>query len=277
MTKGAGRILNAFSVDLEDWFCVANMEKIFPPSGWDGLPAENIRIRGSASIILDLLEERGVRATFFVLGWIAERCPDVVRKIYGAGHEIGIHGFSHRRITTIDRGIFEEDISRTLDAVSRIVPREAIAGYRAPSFSVMERTAWALDVIASFGLRFDSSIYPASGHPDYGWGGAPSCIHRLANGLVEIPMTPWFGGGYFRLLPYGLSRAVARRSNRLGRPAVFYMHPWEVDPGQPRIKLPALKSFRHYVGLGEARNKLKRLLMDFRFGPVGEVLAENGF
>jgi polysaccharide deacetylase family protein (PEP-CTERM system associated) len=271
------KILNVFSVDLEDWFCVANMEKIFPPSGWDSLPGENVRIERSASAILDLLRDSGVRATFFVLGWIAERCPELVRKIYGDGHEIGIHGFSHRRITTIDRGLFEEDISRTLDAVSRIVPREEIAGYRAPSFSVVERTEWALDVIASFGLRFDSSVYPASGHPDYGWGGAPPNIHRLANGLVEIPMTPCFGGGYFRLFPYALSRALARRANRRGRPAIFYTHPWEIDAGQPRVELPPLKSFRHYTGLRRTKDKLKRLLSDFRFGSIGEALAENGF
>ncbi|MDR1943886.1 MAG: DUF3473 domain-containing protein [Synergistaceae bacterium] len=267
-------MLNAFTVDLEDWFCVANMEEFFPPSSWDDVARDGLRIERSASALLALLGERGVRATFFVLGWIAERCPELVRKIYDAGHEIGVHGYAHRRVTRIDRGQFIADLARAVEVISGIVPREAIAGYRAPSFSVVERTSWALDAVASFGFRYDSSIYPASGHPDYGWAGAPQRIHRLPCGLVEVPMTPWFGGGYFRLLPYAVSRNIARRANRRGRPAIFYVHPWEIDPGQPRIKLPLPKRFRSYVNLDKTEGRLGRLLSDFRFGAIGDALDE---
>jgi polysaccharide deacetylase family protein (PEP-CTERM system associated) len=274
-------MLNAFTVDLEDWFCVANMESVFTFSDWS---AQELRVEDSTSDMLALLNRHNVKATFFVLGWIAERCPGVVRKIYDAGHEIGLHGYNHARLTTFadkddknNQKRLCEDLQRSFDIVSKIVPRDAVAGYRAPSFSITEKTSWALETIASFGLRYDSSIFPASGHPDYGWAEVPPYIHRLPSGLSEVPMTPGFGGGFFRLLLYSLSRRIPRRKNRRGQPAIFYVHPWEIDPEQPRVALPWRKRFRHRVNLKQTLPRLDRLLSEFRFGTVGEVLSENGF
>jgi polysaccharide deacetylase family protein (PEP-CTERM system associated) len=270
----AARILNAFTVDLEDWFCVGNMGEIFPPSVWD---EQELRVKDSASRVLDMLARRGVRATFFALGWIAERAPELIRRISDAGHEIGLHGHDHRRVTSMSRAEFEDDARRALDAVSRAAPKAVISGYRAPSFSIVRDTAWALDCLASLGLRYDSSIVPLSGHPDYGWKGARPDIHRLRSGLVEVPVTPCLGGGYFRLFPLALSEWIARRANKRGRPAIFYVHPWEFDPGQPRIALPLVKRFRHYVNIDKTESRAEELLGAFRFGSIREVLAENGF
>ena len=270
--------LNAFTVDVEDWFCVANMESVFPPSSWD---EQELRIERPVAHLLDLLKKHGVRATFFILGWVAERCPELVRKICDGGHEIGLHGYEHRRVTSMNRKTFEADLSRAFDSVLAAgVPRGAIAGYRAPSFSIVEKTEWALEVIASFGLKYDSSVVPFSGHPDYGWKNAPKVIHRLPQGIVEVPMTPGFGGGYFRLLPYAVTKWIAKQANRRGRPAIFYIHPWELDPGQPRpakASLSPVKRFRHYVNLNKTVPRLEKLLLEFRFGTIGEVLIENGF
>ena len=268
-TEVSDEVLNAFSVDLEDWFCVANMEKVFPRDSWESIP---LRVESSSRLLLEILESAGVKATFFVLGWIAERCPELIERIYEAGHEIAVHGYAHARIAALDPTDFEADLDRALDAVSRIVPRSAIRGYRAPSFSIMEKTSWALDVLASRGLRYDSSIFPAAGHPDYGWAEVSPEIHRLSNGLLEFPMTPGVGGGYFRLLPYFLTRRLIRRANNDGRPAVFYVHPWELDVEQPRVKLPATKRFRHYVNLRRTSARLRRLLSDFKFTTLSEVL-----
>jgi len=277
------KILNAFTVDLEDWFCVGNMDGVFPPSSWREL---ELRIERPVECLLELLKKHEVRATFFVLGWIAERCPELVRKIYDAGHEIGLHGYEHKRVTAMDREAFEADLRRAFGALSKILPREAVVGYRAPSFSIVEKTAWALESLASFGLKYDSSIVPFSGHPDYGWkagGDTPRGTHPWTRhcshgaGIIEVPMTPGFGGGYFRLFPYAVTKWIAERANRRGRPAIFYIHPWELDPEQPRIKLPLAKYFRHYVNLSKTKPRLERLLSAFRFGSIGEVLSENGF
>jgi polysaccharide deacetylase family protein (PEP-CTERM system associated) len=273
-TQAGSKNLNAFTVDLEDWFCVGNMEDVFPPSSWDKL---ELRLEGPVAFILGLLKKHGVKATFFVLGWIAERQPELVRKIYDAGHEIGLHGYEHRRITSMGREEFQIDLERALGAVSKILPREAITGYRAPSFSIVERTAWALESLAPLGLKYDSSIVPFSGHPDYGWKDVPAGIHPTPYGVVEVPMTPGFGGGYFRLFPVALSARIAKLTNWSGRPAIFYIHPWELDPGQPRIRLPRAKYFRHYVNLSKTASRLEWLLSAFRFGSIGEVLSKNGF
>jgi len=267
-------ILNAFTVDLEDWFCVGNMENIFPPSIWH---EQELRIERPVKYLLELLKKHGVRSTFFVLGWIAERCPEVVRSIFEAGHEIGLHGYEHRRVSSMDRETFETDLRRAFDAVSNVLPREVIVGYRAPSFSIVKKTAWALESLASFGLKYDSSIVPLSGHPDYGWSEIQGTIHRLPQGIIEVPITPCFGGGYFRLFPSTISGLIASIANRRGKPAIFYIHPWELDPEQPQVELPHLKYFRHYFNLSKTKSRLERLLLRFRFGSIGEVLNANGF
>ena len=266
-------VQNVFSVDLEDWFCVANMESLFPREAWDAVP---LRLDRPVELLLGLLDCVGVQATFFVLGWIAERLPGLIQRIRAAGHEIALHGYAHRRLTVMTRAEFEADLDRAIAAVSGVVPREALRGYRAPSFTIMKRTSWALDVLVSRGLRYDASIFPSSGHPDYGWPGFRADPHRLLNGLVELPMTPGTGGGYFRLFPYAWTRRLIRRLNARGRPPVFYIHPWELDPDQPRMKLPPLKRFRHYVNLKRTAPRLRRLLSDFRFGTAGGVLDEYG-
>ncbi|GHS93877.1 polysaccharide deacetylase [Synergistales bacterium] len=270
-------IKNAFTVDLEDWFCVSNMERIFPPPSWS---ARQLRVDDSANLILELLKKHGTRATFFILGWVAEQCPGVVRRIYEAGHEIGLHGYWHERVTNLRHEEFRDDLFRGIDIISKIIPRAAIAGYRAPSFSVTRRTSWALDVVSSFGFRYDSSIFPAGGRTDYGWGETPKRIHRLPDkpySLIEVPITPWFGGGYFRAFPYRVSRYIIKRANKRALPAIFYIHPWEVDPEQPRVKLPLLKRFRHYINLEKTLCRLDLLLSEFSFGAIGDVLDENGF
>ncbi|MCL2010295.1 MAG: polysaccharide deacetylase family protein, partial [Synergistaceae bacterium] len=219
-------VLNAFTVDLEDWFCVANMGDFFPPSSWLG---QELRIECPVAYLLRLLKKHGARATFFVLGWIAERCPELVLEIHDAGHEIGLHGYEHKRVTSMSREMFEADLSRAFGAVLAAgIPREAVAGYRAPSFSIVEKTAWALEALASFGLKYDSSVVPFSGHPDYGWKGVPAVIHRPLHApeIIEVPMTPGFGGGYFRLLPYAATKWIVKRANQRGRPAIFYVPPW---------------------------------------------------
>ncbi|GHS88058.1 polysaccharide deacetylase [Synergistales bacterium] len=267
-------IMNAFTVDLEDWFCVSNMERVFPLSRWGDC---QLRVGESSTLILELLKKHGVRATFFALGWIAEHCPDIVRRIYEAGHEIGVHGYGHARLTGLGREEFKDDLARCVESVSRVVPEGTIAGYRAPSFSVTRRSAWALDVIASFGLRYDSSVFPVGGRTDYGWSGAARGINRPLCNLIEVPITPWFGGGYFRLFPYRVSRYIIKKVNKMGLPAVFYIHPWEVDPEQPRVRLPLTKRFRHYVNLDKTLHRLDLLLSEFSFGAIGDVLDENGF
>lgn len=274
MTLRQRSILNVLSVDLEDWFCVSNMEAFFPYGMWDNAP---LRLERSADTLLDILDSACVKGTFFVLGWIADRLPNLVNRIYRAGHEIALHGYAHRRITAITAEEFERDLDQALESISRIVPREFLLGYRAPSFTITERTAWALDILASRGLRYDSSVFPAAGHPDYGWAGHSANIHRLPNGLIELPITPWTGGGYFRLFPYSLTGHLLSGRNAQGHPAVFYIHPWELDTEQPRLKLPFFKRFRHYINLKRVAPRLKRLLSDFSFGTASEVLKIHGF
>lgn len=265
-------MLNAFTVDLEDWFCVSNMEGVIHRDEWDG---QERRIEPATAKILGLLRDRSVRATFFVLGWIAERFPALVARISDEGHEIGVHGYDHRKVADLGREGFADDLQRAVAAISKIVPREKILGYRAPSFSISPDTAWALDVVRSLGFSYDSSINPVSGHPDYGWPGFPCHVQTMPGGLIEVPMTPGLGGGYFRMLPYFASKVIVRRANDGGLPVVFYMHPWEVDPAQPRVALPIVKRFRHYINLEGTMGKLSRLLADFRFGAIGDVLMER--
>lgn len=271
-------IANGLSVDVEDWFQTYNYEKIIPRDAWD---ACELRVEANTRRLLDIFGRKGVRATFFVLGWIADRVPGLVRSVLEDGHEVATHGYSHRRLIDLSAESFSEDLRRSLDSLDA-AGATRVRGFRAPSFSLVRDTQWALDVLTEYGLEYDSSIFPTGAHRDYGISDAPLRLHRIRENLWEIPMTalqvlgrrlPVGGGGYFRHFPYSLTRFAMRRVNAEGRPVVFYLHPWELDPHQPRPAAPAWRIFRQTVGLGRTARRLERLLDDFKFVPLAEMLA----
>jgi polysaccharide deacetylase family protein (PEP-CTERM system associated) len=266
---------NALSIDLEDWFCAYNLR--INIADWD---KRELRVVPNTRRLLDLLERRRTRATFFVLGWIAERVPALVREIEARGHEIATHGYSHSLLTEMTPETFEADLCRSLDVI-RACTSQPVLGFRAPSFTVTRKTLWALDILTRHGIRYDSSIFPIGYHPDYGIPGASLSIQQMG-AIAEVPMSlaevmgrriPCSGGGYFRVFPYAVTRWLMRTCNRQGRPVVFYVHPWEVDPAQPRVAMPLSKRFRHYHNLDQTVPRLDRLLGDFEFTPIREILG----
>ncbi len=268
-------MINALSIDLEDWFCAYNLR--IKSDDWDRC---ELRVEQNTRRILDVLSRHKTQATFFVLGWIAQRVPELVREIDACGHEIATHGYSHTLLTELTPEAFAADLERGL-AATRACTRQDILGFRAPSFTVTLKTLWALDVLADHGLVYDSSVFPIQYHPDYGMPGAALSIHKIG-GMTEVPLSvarvmgkniPCSGGGYFRVFPYALTRYLMRQCNREGRPVVFYLHPWEVDPGQPRVAMPLSKRFRHYYNLDRTLGRLDRLLTDFQFAPIRKVLG----
>jgi polysaccharide deacetylase family protein (PEP-CTERM system associated) len=275
---------NALTFDIEEYYQVEAFRDLVAVEDWPRWPS---RVAASTRMLLDLLETRGVSATFFVVGWVAERHPDLVRDIAGRGHEVGCHGYWHRPIYSMDRAEFREDLRRARQAIEDAAG-VSLLGYRAPTCSVVRETRWALDVLAEEGFRYDSSVFPIH-HDRYGIPDAPRFPHRVPVGgggeILEVPMTtvriggqnlPFCGGGYFRLLPYQLIRAGLRRVNaRDGMPGVVYLHPWEFDPQQPRVGVRGLSRFRHYVNLGGTAGKLDRLIQEFEFGPVVDVLRDQ--
>lgn len=271
-------MINALSFDLEDWFCAHTLRAFTPYQTWG---AQQLRIVESTRRLLDLLDRRDVRSTFFVLGWIADRVPDLIREIEARGHEIGTHGYAHRLLTEMSPAEFESDLQRALDVTGRLVGGEII-GARLPCFTMTPATSWGLAILRRNGLLYDSSIFPVRCHPDYGWPGASLGVSTLPGPMVEFPLScsqiagmriPHGGGAYFRLMPYCVTRALFRRCNREGRPMMFYLHPWEIDPGQPRLPLRCTSRLRHYSNLGQTFGRLERLLEEFRFAPVREVLG----
>ncbi len=276
--------INAFSVDVEDYFQVAALAAAVSRDSW---PDRESRVARNTDRILALLEERGVRGTFFVLGWIAERHPMLVRRIAAAGHEIASHGYSHQLIYTQSQAEFRAETIRSKHVLEDLCGT-AVIGYRAASFSITQRSLWALDVLAELGFRYDSSIFPIR-HDRYGIPGAAEGPGPLTTPsgatLIEFPMCAarWFGlrvpvsgGGYFRLLPLSVTRWGLRQINARGRPFTFYLHPWEIDPGQPRFEVSRLSRFRHYTNLHCCEARLRRLLAEFSFAPMREVLASYG-
>ena len=266
------------TVDLEDWFCVQNLSLAIKKEDWGRC---ELRLEDNTGRILDLFGRHKVKATFFVLGWIVERLPELVREIERHGHEIATHGYSHTMLTEIKPEEFEADLERAI-AVTEPLIRQKITGFRAPTFSLTQRTLWAADILVRHGILYDSSVFPAHFHPDYGMPDAPFSIYQLTPSLIEVPLScvkilgmtvPCGGGGYFRLYPYRLTRMFLRRLNRQGRPAVFYFHPWELDPEQPRVKLPRTKKLRHYLNLNKTAARLERLLDDFRFTTLRNLLG----
>lgn len=279
---------NALSVDLEEYFQVSNFERVIDRSGWDAQPS---RVGDATARLLDLFDATGSRATFFVLGWIAERHPALVREIAGRGHEIACHGYDHALVYDLGPERFRADLRRARAAIQEACGG-AVSGYRAPSYSITERSLWALRILAEEGFAYDSSIFPIR-HWRYGIPGFEPAPVRLELGdgleLAEFPLTvlrvgpltvPLAGGAYLRFLPGPLFRWGFDRVARSGRPTVLYLHPWEVDPEQPRQAVGWKVRLNHYHNLGRTESRLRRLLDRHRFSPLGEVLAglgaENG-
>jgi polysaccharide deacetylase family protein (PEP-CTERM system associated) len=273
-------IVNAMSVDVEDYFHVSAFDGIVPRGNWDTLETRVVR---NTKRLLDLFDRHGVRATFFVLGWVAERFPALVREIAALGHEIASHGSRHQLLYTLTPEQFREDV-RSAKATLESAGGTAVTGYRAPSYSIVTSTLWALDVLIEEGYVYDASIFPIH-HDRYGIPGARRHIHQIerpAGALIEVPAStvrlggvnlPIAGGGYFRLLPYAWTRWGIGRANRVERqPVVFYVHPWEIDPGQPRFHVGAATRLRHYTGLGRTTSRLNRLMSDFKFDSIAALL-----
>lgn len=270
---------NAMTVDVEDYFQVSAFETSIPRNRWDRLPC---RVEHNVDRILTLFDEHRVKATFFVLGWIAERYPAMVRRLSDCGHEVASHGYEHVRVVNQTPAEFRADIRRT-KALLEDTTGQAVQGYRAASYSIGRGNLWALDELLEAGHAYSSSIYPIR-HDLYGMPEAPRFAfrHRSDDGILEVPVTtvmlgqrkfPCGGGGYFRLFPYALSRWALRRVNRHdGQSAVFYFHPWEIDPGQPRQARVGLKTrVRHYLNLARTEARLQRLLQDFAWGRMDAI------
>ncbi len=275
-------VVNAMSIDVEDYFHVSVFDGLVPRSKWDSMES---RVKANTVRLLEVFEEFKVRSTFFVLGWVARRHPDLVSTIARAGHEIASHGYAHRLIYDQTPAAFREDVRRAKDILEQAAGR-FVAGYRAPSYSITPRSLWALDILAEEGYTYDSSIFPIR-HDRYGIpvsARRPYRIVRGAHSLIEVPGSttkigplnlPVAGGGYFRLLPYWWTRWGISRVNRLeGRPAVFYLHPWEIDPDQPRLPAGRLGRLRHYRNLDQTEARLRQLLTDFRFDAVDTVVSQ---
>jgi polysaccharide deacetylase family protein (PEP-CTERM system associated) len=270
---------NVMSVDVEDWFSVYNLSRLIPYADWDNCES---RVERNTTRLLNLFARHQVEATFFVLGWVADRFPDLVKEIDRRGHEVATHGYSHRLLTFMQPEEFRVDLQRSLEVLAKATSQE-VRGFRAPSFSVTRKTLWAFDILKECGIRYDSSVFPVDFHPEYGIADANLKPHQLAEGLTELPMgvaevfgrrIPCSGGGYFRLYPYAVTRWLMRRCNDQGRPVMFYLHPWEADPEQPRVEgLPWSKRFRHYTNLDKTEERLERLLGDFSFTSARKLLA----
>jgi polysaccharide deacetylase family protein (PEP-CTERM system associated) len=271
---------NGLSVDVEEWFQVGAFERVIAKADWDGLDS---RVAYNTGKVLELFGETGVKATFFTLGWVAERNPALIRRIADEGHEVASHGWDHDRVFTMTSDAFRADLKRARIALED-ASGQRVTGYRAPSFSIDQRTPWAHQVLAEEGYTYSSSVAPLV-HDHYGWADAPKYAYRPVAGsdLIELPITLadvagrkiTTGGGFFRLFPAAITdRAVARANRDEHRPAVFYFHPWEVDPDQPRVARAPLKSrLRHYSRLGAMAGKLRGLVKRHDWGRVDAVVA----
>jgi polysaccharide deacetylase family protein (PEP-CTERM system associated) len=276
---------NALTVDVEDYFHVSAFSNHIDRNHWDRYPC---RVEANTRLLLGMFSEADVKATFFVLGWVAERYPALVREIAARGHEVACHGYSHELVYHQTPAVFREESKRAKDVLEDII-QKPINGYRAASYSITPKSTWALDVLAELGFRYDSSIFPVR-HDRYGIPGARREPHIMStpagHALVEFPLStlqvfryrlPVAGGGYFRLFPYWFTRYALSRINAAdGLPYVFYLHPWEIDPDQPRVSAGMLSRFRHYQNLGRCQERLVALLQDFSFDTVEHVLTGLG-
>jgi polysaccharide deacetylase family protein (PEP-CTERM system associated) len=267
---------NALTIDFEDWYQGLQI----PYTEWQGFED---RIVPVGRRLLELLAEVGVRATFFVLGYVADQHPALVREIAAAGHEIGTHGYTHTLVYQQTPALFRMELERSIRVLEELTGRPVL-GHRAPFFSITKKSLWALEVLGELGIRYDSSIFPLRNYR-YGIENAPRWAYEIMTGgrtLQEFPISTWrlwgrnlpvAGGAYFRIYPYALTRHAFRSINRQGRPAVFYLHPWEIDPDHPRIPLPRRIAATHYFNLKATEGRLRRLLRDFTFAPMKEVLG----
>jgi len=269
-------MINALSFDIEDWFQVENLKGVVSYGDWE---SAELRVEANTEKILALLREHKVKATFFILGWIAEKRPSLVKAIHDEGHEIASHGYAHELVYDMTREAFREDIDRSKGLLEDITG-EKVRGYRAPSFSITADSLWALDILKEKGFSYDSSVFPVSFHDRYGLDGCDTKAFRWPNGLLEVPLAvykvggfalPLAGGGYFRLLPYAYFKYFLGKLNRRNEPFTFYLHPWELDPDQPRVRLPLGYRFRHYVNLNLTERTLRKLIRDFDFQSIGSV------
>lgn len=276
-------IRNALTIDVEDYFQVSAFAQHIPRSSWDNLPC---RVEGNIDRILMLLDGQEIKATFFTLGWIAERYPSMVRKIVENGHELASHGYAHHRVTELSRDQFRDDIVHSKSLLED-TGGQPVWGYRAPSFSINRDNLWALDFLEEAGYRYSSSIYPVE-HDHYGMPDAPRFAFNPTDSrkILELPVTtvrlldrnfPAGGGGYFRLWPYVVSRWFLQRVNSVDKqPAIFYFHPWEIDPGQPRQTGISPKTrFRHYLNLGKMEKRLGALTRHFNWGRMDQIFLQQ--
>ena len=274
-------LVNALTIDVEDYFQVSAFAPYIQRADWD---ARECRVERNVGRILDMLAAQKTQATFFTLGWIAQRYPHLVRRIADEGHEVASHGYGHERVSDLTPEAFAHDI-RTAKHLLEDIAGVAVTGYRAPSFSIGQGNLWALDVLQQEGYRYSSSIYPIR-HDHYGMPDAPRFAHRIRPDLIEVPPTtlrmfnrnlPSSGGGYFRLFPYALSRWMLRQVNQNDQqPAIFYFHPWEIDAAQPRVAgIDARTRFRHYVNIPRMEQRLQRLLQDFQWGRMDHIFLNQ--
>lgn len=272
---------NAISIDLEDWFCVHNLSDAIRKEDWD---ACELRVLQSTNRLLSLFDKHETKATFFVLGWVAERLPDLIRELEARGHEIAVHGYDHLLLTEISPQEFEDDLARALKVIEQCGVISRPVGFRAPSFTMVRSTKdWALPILEKYKFKYDSSVFPIGFHPDYGMVDAPLSPYKITSGLYEFPMScleifgkrfPFSGGGYFRLFPYAYTKYCMQKVNEQGRPAVFYLHPWELDSEQPKVKnLSLSRRLRHYRNIDQTELRLDKLLGDFEFTTIREVLG----
>jgi len=275
-------VLNALTVDVEDYFQVSAFEGVIDRAEWD---AFSCRVQANTGALLDLFARYDVSATFFVLGWVAERFPSLVARIHAEGHEIASHGYEHRLVHEMTPDVFRADLRRAAAAIEAAAP-VTIAGFRAPSFSISESTLWAYDVLRDEGYRFSSSVFPVR-HDRYGIPSFSRTPVQMKDadgrGIWEFPMTTWrvlgrnvpaAGGGWLRVLPLGVMHRAIRTANANGVPAIVYTHPWEIDPEQPRVtEAPRMARLRHYINLTRTQGRLERLLRTYRFGTVSEALS----
>jgi polysaccharide deacetylase family protein (PEP-CTERM system associated) len=274
------RMLNSISIDVEEHFQVSGFEHAIDRNDWESFPS---RVADNTRRILSLLDRFSVKATFFILGWVADRHPALVREIADAGHDIASHGYWHRLVYSQKPDEFREDVARSIEAIERACGKIP-DGYRAPSFSITNQSRWAWPILAELGIRYDSSVFPTNLHDRYGMSDVKREPHEISPGLWEIPLSvvrvaglsiPVAGGGYFRLYPYWITRAAIRRLNAAGLRANLYLHPWEFDPDQPRMNgLGFGASFRHYVNLRHTESRLRKLLQESPFGTMRQAYAD---